>query len=217
MRWIASTIASNTNNKEEDVYNLFKTTAEDLSKEARFHTDIVMYKYNVAIASCDGENDDTYRIIASKAADKMLTLKGVDAAFAIVRIGEFIHISGRSNGKINVQLILEKLKGGGHFDLEMRKWDVAVKNMFYCGTDLMPYYNSHDEGGFKYGSELYLGDPFFRVYDDNTSGLGQYDRLEVCYEPSVGKYLKVRIAAVFHFNNFHYSGCQQVVGLKASF
>jgi hypothetical protein len=27
----------------------------------------------------------------------------------------------------------------------------------------------------------------------------------------------VRIAAVFHFNNFHYSGCQQVVGLKASF
>jgi hypothetical protein len=107
--------------------------------------------------------------------------------------------------------------GGGHFDLEMRKWDVAVKNMFYCGTGLMPYYNNHDEGGFKYGSELYLGDPFFRVHDDNTSRLGQYDRLEVCYEPSVGKYLKVRIAAVFHFNNFHYSGCQQVVGLKASF
>jgi hypothetical protein len=99
----------------------------------------------------------------------------------------------------------------------MRKWDVAVKNMFYCGTGLMPYYNNHDEGGFKYGSELYLGDPFFRVHDDNTSRLGQYDRLEVCYEPSVGKYLKVRIAAVFHFNNFHYSGCQQVVGLKASF
>ena len=100
-----------------DVYNLFKTAPDDLAKEARFHTDIVMYKYNVAIASCDGENDDTYRIIASKAADKMLTLKGVDAAFAIVRIGEFIHISGRSNGKINVQLILEKFNGGGHFEV----------------------------------------------------------------------------------------------------
>ena len=107
--------------------------------------------------------------------------------------------------------------GGGHLDLELRKWDVAVKNMFYCGTDIMPYYNAKDEGGFKYGNQLYLGDPFFRVYDDNTSGLGLYDRLEVCYEPSVGKYLKIRIAAVFHFNNFHYSGCQQVVGLKASF
>lgn len=107
--------------------------------------------------------------------------------------------------------------GGGHFDLEIRKWDVAVKNMFYCGTDLMPYYNSCDEGGFKYGPELYFGDPFFRIYDDYTSGLGQYDRLEVCYEPSVCKILNVKVGAVFHFNNFHYSGCQQVVGLKASF
>ena len=101
-----------------DVYDLFKTAADDLAKEARFHTCITMYHDNVAIASCDGETDDSYRIIASKAADKMLTLKGVDAAFAIVRIGEGIHISGRSNGKINVQLILEnKLSGGGHFEV----------------------------------------------------------------------------------------------------
>lgn len=100
-----------------DVYDLFKTAADDLAKEAKFHTDIVMYRENVAIASYDGETDDTYRIIASKAADKMLTLKGVDAAFAIVRIGEFVHISGRSNGKVNVQLILEKLYGGGHFEV----------------------------------------------------------------------------------------------------
>lgn len=107
--------------------------------------------------------------------------------------------------------------GGAHFDVEARKWDVAVKNMLFCGKDMMPYYNWKDEGGFKYGGELYFGDPFFRVYDDNTSRTGVYDRLEVCYEPSVGKHLNIRVAAVFHFNNFHYSGCQQVVGLKASF
>lgn len=100
-----------------DVYNLFKTAPEDLAKEARFHTDITMYRENIAIASCDGETDETYRIIASKAADKMLTLRGVDAAFALVRINDSIHISGRSNGTINVQLILEKLNGGGHFEV----------------------------------------------------------------------------------------------------
>ena len=100
-----------------DVYNLFKATPEDLSKEARFHTSIVMYKGNIAISSCDGETDESYRIIASKAADKMLTLKGVDAAFTLVRIGDQIHISGRSAGVVNVQLILEKLNGGGHFDV----------------------------------------------------------------------------------------------------
>jgi len=100
-----------------DVYSLFKTAPDDLRKEAQFHTSITIYRGNIAISSCDGETDESYRIIASKAADKMLTLRGVDAAFALVRIGEQIHISGRSSGKVNVQLILEKLHGGGHFDV----------------------------------------------------------------------------------------------------
>ena len=100
-----------------DVYNLFKAAPEDLSKEARFHTSIVMYKAGIAFACCDGDTDESYRVIASKAADKMLTLRGVNAAFTLVQIGEQIHISGRSTGKVNVQLILEKLHGGGHFDV----------------------------------------------------------------------------------------------------
>ena len=100
-----------------DVYSLFKSAADDLRKESRFHTAITTYRGNIAISSCDGDTDESYRIIASKAADKMLTLQGIDAAFTLVRIGEQIHISGRSNGKINVQLILEELKGGGHFDV----------------------------------------------------------------------------------------------------
>ena len=100
-----------------DVYNMFKTDPAELSKEARFHTAITTYNDNIAISCCEGETDESFRIIASKAADKMLTLKGIDAAFTLVKIGEQIHISGRSNGKVNVQLILEKLNGGGHFDV----------------------------------------------------------------------------------------------------
>ncbi len=100
-----------------DVYSMFKTSADDLSKESRFHTSIIIYRNNIAISACDGDTDESYRVIASKAADKMLTLRGIEAAFTLVRIGEQIHISGRSNGEINVQLILEKLHGGGHFDV----------------------------------------------------------------------------------------------------
>lgn len=100
-----------------DVYSYFKTPAEDLRKESRFHTSITIYRGNIAVSSCEGETDASYRVIASKAADKMLTLQGVEAAFTLVRIGDQVHISGRSNGNINVQLILEKLNGGGHFDV----------------------------------------------------------------------------------------------------
>jgi hypothetical protein len=116
--------------------------------------------------------------------------------------------------------------GGLHVDLEIRKWDVALKNKAYYGSDLMPYYNWHDEGGSKYGSELYFGDPFYRVHDGRTAGSGGigsdngpglYNRFEACYEPSIGKYLKIRVAAIFHFHGSHYSGCQQMVGIKAAF
>ena len=100
-----------------DVYSLFKTAPDDLKKESRFHTAINIYRSNIALSTCEGETDETYRIIASKAADKMLTLRGIEAAFTLVKIGDQIHISGRSSGNINVQLILEKLHGGGHFDV----------------------------------------------------------------------------------------------------
>ena len=46
----------------------------------------------------------------------MLAVRGVAASFALVQIDDIIHISGRSDGSVNVQLILEKLGGGGRFD-----------------------------------------------------------------------------------------------------
>ena len=43
-------------------------------------------------------------------------LEGIAASFALVKVGNVVHISARSNGTINVQLILEGLNGGGRFD-----------------------------------------------------------------------------------------------------
>lgn len=54
-------------------------------------------------------------IITAQAADTALDLEGVEASFAITRRDEHtISISARSMGKINVQLIMEKMGGGGH-------------------------------------------------------------------------------------------------------
>ena len=53
----------------------------------------------------------------SKAADKLLSVRNVSAAFALIRIVTTVFISARSEGSINVQLILERIGGGGHFDV----------------------------------------------------------------------------------------------------
>ncbi len=104
--------------------------------------------------------------------------------------------------------------GGGELDLEIKKWNFGIRNRLFCGTDMMPYYNSTDAGGDKYGDRLYLGDPFYRMHDDGSTGIGTYDRLEFFYEPQVGPYLKIGVGARFHFHGTRYSGCQQVFSLK---
>ena len=52
-----------------------------------------------------------------RSADKLLSLRGVEASFALALVPGGVAISARSKGKINVQLIMEKLDGGGHFDM----------------------------------------------------------------------------------------------------
>ncbi len=103
----------------EVIQNLNRTNLEDYLREARFRQNVILYRQNTAItcwAVDDTETGPADRVIAAKAANNLLAVEGVDASFALVRIGETIHISARSHGKINVQLILEQLKGGGHFD-----------------------------------------------------------------------------------------------------
>lgn len=70
----------------------------------------------IAIAACE-EGIDNVQLIAARAADELLKVKGVKAAFTLANMGEFINISGRSYGLINVQLILEQLGGGGHLTM----------------------------------------------------------------------------------------------------
>ena len=54
------------------------------------------------------------RLAAAQAADEMLSLKGVAASFVIFEDPQKINISARSYGRVNVQLMMEKIGGGGH-------------------------------------------------------------------------------------------------------
>ena len=94
----------------------FRTPLEDYVREAKFRTNVVIYRSVIAIALGEGEGESADRIAAAKAADKLLTVEGVRASFALIRIDGVVHISARSTGDVNVQLILERLRGGGHYN-----------------------------------------------------------------------------------------------------
>ena len=111
----------------EIAHTFFNEDFNDFSAEAKFGTNVMIYRDTIAITTSTGSGSGDDRTAASKAADKLLTVKNVDAAFALVPINNIIHISARSNGNVNVQLILEKLNGGGHFNIAGAQ--VPGKNM----------------------------------------------------------------------------------------
>ena len=72
-----------------------------------------VYPNRIAISVCQDEIQDARAVIA-RAADALVSLKGIHASFVLVKIGSNVMVSARSTGEINVQLICESLGGGGH-------------------------------------------------------------------------------------------------------
>ena len=70
----------------------------------------------IAIATYEVQEKDT-SLICAKAADELLTIGNITASFVLGTMENKICISGRSIGDVNVQVILEKLGGGGHITL----------------------------------------------------------------------------------------------------
>jgi len=72
---------------------------------------------NVIVAA--GPDNTSYdTVVISKAADTMLAMSGIEATFVVSKNTEgYVSISARSRSKINVQRIMEKMGGGGHFNL----------------------------------------------------------------------------------------------------
>lgn len=68
---------------------------------------------NIAVGRLEEKMEDSL-LIAAQAANELLNINGVEASFVMTYVDDKLHISGRSHGNISVQLILERLGGGGH-------------------------------------------------------------------------------------------------------
>ena len=73
-------------------------------------------KSGIAVSYCEKTIPDS-KLIASQAADELLGIRGIRAAFVLGETSDQVAISGRSFGEVNVQVILEQLGGGGHLTM----------------------------------------------------------------------------------------------------
>lgn len=93
---------------------LLKEDKESFLERTHLVATLEMVKPQMAVM-CGDDNKIVDPIITAQAADTALDLENIGASFAITRRSQdTVGISARSMGKINVQLIMEKLGGGGH-------------------------------------------------------------------------------------------------------
>ena len=94
------------------VKKLFSSSIESYKRRTQIVSSADIHN-RCAIASTELKSDDI-RIISPQAADDLLSISGVDASFVVYRTGDIVNISARSLGSMNVQVIMERLGGGGH-------------------------------------------------------------------------------------------------------
>ena len=94
-----------------DVQRLFQGNLEDMIERYNIIRQAELCFNDIAIAAVNEEVD---RVTAAKATDELLTLQGIRASFVLFKKGMGVNLSARSLGEINVQLIMEKLGGGGN-------------------------------------------------------------------------------------------------------
>lgn len=83
--------------------------------EAVRHAEV--YRGAFAISVCPSEDVESPTIVGAQAANELLNIIGIKASFVLTEYAGKIYISSRSIDEINVQLIMERMGGGGHLNV----------------------------------------------------------------------------------------------------
>lgn len=96
------------------VRQLFQDDLETFIAKSNIVSQAIVYDHEIAISFCEDDNPNA-QLIAAQAADELLDIRGISTSFVISNNKNgLIFISGRSLGDVNVQIVLEKIGGGGH-------------------------------------------------------------------------------------------------------
>ncbi len=99
-----------------EVKSLFSNSFDSYKAKYKIISNSEIYN-NMAIATAEVDQETDLRVASAQAADELLGIEGVDASFVLFPIPGGVSVSARSFGKINVQLVMEKIGGGGHFTM----------------------------------------------------------------------------------------------------
>ena len=99
------------------VRKLFREDAVEYKAKADAVSQAEIYKNSYAISTCTSEDIESPTVVGAQAANELLNIRGVKASFILTDYQNQIFISARSIDEVNVQIIMEKMGGGGHLNI----------------------------------------------------------------------------------------------------
>jgi len=96
------------------VRKLFREDANEYKTKADAVSQAEIYRNAFAISTCSSEGIQSPTIVGAQAANELLNIRGVKASFVLTEYQNQIFVSARSIDEVNVQIIMEKMGGGGH-------------------------------------------------------------------------------------------------------
>ncbi len=99
------------------VRKMFREEAIDYKTKADAVSQAQIYRGDYAISYCQAEEVANPTVIGAQAANELLNIKGVKASFVLTPYQGKIYISARSIDEVNVQVIMERMGGGGHLNV----------------------------------------------------------------------------------------------------
>ncbi len=96
------------------VRKLFREDALEYKAKADAVSQAEIYKQYFAISICTADELPSPTVIGAQAANELLNIKGIKASFVLTDYQGKVYISARSIDEVNVQIIMERMGGGGH-------------------------------------------------------------------------------------------------------
>ena len=99
------------------VRKMFRDNMEDYKAKAEAIRNTEVFADSYAISMCPNDTNESPTVIAAQTANELLGIRGIKASFVLTDYNNQIYISGRSIDEVNVQVIMERLGGGGHLSM----------------------------------------------------------------------------------------------------
>lgn len=99
------------------VRKLFREDAIEYKAKADAVSQAEIYRNFYAVSICTNDEVQSPTIIGAQAANELLNIKGMKASFVLTEYQGQIYVSARSIDEVNVQVIMERLGGGGHMNV----------------------------------------------------------------------------------------------------